>query len=134
MVFNIFNVRLDKVGWVDAVDAADALAHAKRLHPGASVEQAAHEEQRRRQQERQDEVDFWRKWSTLPNSGSLTVWLVDGKTRMHLCETMWSSKALQALRDRGHVVQRTQQAPIPDMRSLGEIEEVQRLLDLSQGN
>jgi hypothetical protein len=58
MIFNIYNVRGLKVGWVDATDASDALKHAKRLHPGASVERIL-SDQERRQKQYQDEVEFW---------------------------------------------------------------------------
>lgn len=57
MLFNIYNVRMLKVGWVDAVDAADALQHAKRQYPGASVERVLTlAEQRQRDYHEQEKI------------------------------------------------------------------------------
>lgn len=38
MLFDIFNVRMQRVDWVDAVSEQDALKHAVKKYPGAAVQ------------------------------------------------------------------------------------------------
>ena len=58
MLFHIFNARMQKVGWVDAVNEQDALRHTVRLHPGGCVQRwlSDHEQ---RQKDYKDEAEMW---------------------------------------------------------------------------
>lgn len=58
MMFYIYNARLVKVDWVDATNEQDALKHAKRVYPGAAVERAL-SNQEKRQKQYNDEVQLW---------------------------------------------------------------------------
>ena len=58
MLFDIYNSRMQRVDWVDAVDKADALKHAKQKYPGCAVEQRLTRQQQ--QQKQYDEsVEMW---------------------------------------------------------------------------
>ena len=59
----------------------------------------------------------------------ITVWLVDGDTRLHMPSTDWAEQVLQTLRDNGHIVQRTSQPCEPDTRLPAELERRDALLE-----
>lgn len=59
MIFDIYNLRMQRITWVDATDTLDALKHATRVHGrGASVEKRL-TVQERLQKERAAEEEAW---------------------------------------------------------------------------
>ena len=46
----------------------------------------------------------------------IVVFLVDGKTRLHLPDSKWGVDVRNKLREMGHIVQRTSQPEFPDLR------------------
>ena len=58
----------------------------------------------------------------------ITVYLVDGNTRIYLPGTPWAYSALEKLRDMGHTVQATGQESIPDLRDNDEVDRAMALL------
>ncbi len=57
MQFDIFDIRMKRVDFVDATDVHDALTYAKRIYPGASVEKVT---QQQRQRAAEAEVELWK--------------------------------------------------------------------------
>ena len=58
MLFDIYNSRMQKVDWVDAVNEADALKYAVKKYPGGGVERRLTDQQRR-QKQYDESVDLW---------------------------------------------------------------------------
>jgi hypothetical protein len=59
----------------------------------------------------------------------LTVWLVDGDTRIILPSSAWAGAVQDSLRGHGHVVQRTLEDPESMVRSMPELARMNALLD-----
>jgi hypothetical protein len=59
----------------------------------------------------------------------VTVFLIDGETRLHLPGTPWGFKVRTKLVSLGHKVQATDWSPEPDVRSPAELARRDELLD-----
>lgn len=58
MLYDIFDARMRKVDWVDAVSDKDALQHAKKKYPGAAVQRVLTRDQQR-QKDYEEEAEMW---------------------------------------------------------------------------
>ena len=59
----------------------------------------------------------------------ITVWLVDGETRLHMPSTDWGHRVLTRLQELGHTVLQTSQPAWPDSRQPQELTRRDALLE-----
>ena len=60
---------------------------------------------------------------------NITVFLVDGTTRLHLPSSQWGQGVIEKLQLKGHTVQRTNDVDFPDNRTPDELARRDALLE-----